>query len=61
MWNIKIANQVKYFGVLYANKNKAFTSRKLKSMEITLKISNQAYSMLGTCCNMMLIGKLFVC
>ena len=59
IFDIEVVNQIKYLGVLIDNKRNCFQSQKEKSLQSSIKFSNQLYSILGNCCNSMLIGKTF--
>ena len=50
---------MKYLGVLIDNKRNCFTSQKEKTFNNALKFRNQLYSVLGKCCNRLLIGKTY--
>ena len=56
---IEVVKNIKYLGIKIDNERKWYKSQKLKSNETALKMTNIMYSILGNCCNRMLIGKTF--
>ena len=56
---IDVSQNIKYLSVIIDSKNKCFNSQKNKTLHNGLKLSNQIYSVLGNCCNRMLVGKTY--
>ena len=57
--DIKIENSLKYLGIMIENSRMCFNLQKKKMYESGLKFVNMIYSILGKCCNRMLIGKTY--
>ena len=56
---IKVENSTKYLGIMIENSRMCFNLQKKKLYESGLKFVNMIYSILGKCCNRMLIGKTY--
>ena len=56
---IQVVQSVKYLGVLIDNKKKCFEAQKAKIFNNGNKYVAQIFSILGGCCNRMLIGKTY--
>ena len=56
---IRVENEMKYLGVIIENKKKCFKKQKEKVLKEAERLGSQLYSVLGNCCNRMLIGKTF--
>ena len=57
--NIEVVPKIKYLGIIIENKRTIFQLQKAKIFESANKHANMMYSMLGKCCNRLLIGKTF--